>query len=204
MVNEDQSSRSRILYVAEELFSKNGFDGTSVDSIASGAEVNKALIYYYFKNKNAIILALFEKVMEELAEHLKESSLHNESTEEPDFPDKIKKEIEFFRERKEIISILLMESLKDNQDYFLFECGEMIIRNELESSGKNLVDLNESKSQPLLIFEFFTAIIPILSFIAYEDKWCDYFGCSTDEAVDLFVNSLNESHFKFNGFEAFL
>ena len=47
-----EQTKQKILNVAGELFAENGFDGTSVDSIANAAGVNKALIYYHFKDKN--------------------------------------------------------------------------------------------------------------------------------------------------------
>ena len=52
-------TKKRILTIAERLFSEKGFDATSVDSIARKAKVNKALIYYHFKDKNDIISSLF-------------------------------------------------------------------------------------------------------------------------------------------------
>ena len=44
-------SKERILNVAEKIFADKGFDGARVDEIAQRAKVNKALIYYYYKNK---------------------------------------------------------------------------------------------------------------------------------------------------------
>jgi AcrR family transcriptional regulator len=186
-----QSKKDRILKVALELFSKNGFDATSVDSIAERAEVNKALIYYYFRSKDDIILSLFISTIDELSKHLQEAP-----EEDSNFRNKIKKEIEFFKDKKEIISLLLMESLKDKQNYFLFECGEMITQNELERHGKNINKIHDTEHQKQLIFEFFTGIIPIISFIAYEDKWCQYFQCNPEETVNRFLDAMEQSHFK--------
>ncbi|WP_461533742.1 TetR family transcriptional regulator [Sinomicrobium sp.] len=47
-----------ILNVAEKLFAKNGFDGTSVRQIASEADVNIAMISYYFGSKEKMLEAL--------------------------------------------------------------------------------------------------------------------------------------------------
>ncbi len=38
----------QIISTAEQLFSKNGFDGTTVRDIAVGAGINIAMISYYF------------------------------------------------------------------------------------------------------------------------------------------------------------
>jgi AcrR family transcriptional regulator len=53
--------REHILATAEKLFGDNGFDGTSVRDIAQHANVNLAMISYYFGSK--------EKMLEVLLEH---------------------------------------------------------------------------------------------------------------------------------------
>jgi AcrR family transcriptional regulator len=53
--------REHILATAEKLFGDNGFDGTSVRDIAQHANVNLAMISYYFGSK--------EKMLESLLEH---------------------------------------------------------------------------------------------------------------------------------------
>jgi AcrR family transcriptional regulator len=47
--------REKILSVAGRLFWQKGYLGTSIDEIARAANVNKASIYYYFKNKTEIL-----------------------------------------------------------------------------------------------------------------------------------------------------
>ncbi len=48
---EYNEKQLQILEVAEKLFAANGFDGTSIRDIASEAEVNIAMISYYFGSK---------------------------------------------------------------------------------------------------------------------------------------------------------
>lgn len=48
----------QILEVAEKLFAENGFDGTSVRQISKEAEVNVAMISYYFGSKEKMLDAL--------------------------------------------------------------------------------------------------------------------------------------------------
>jgi AcrR family transcriptional regulator len=47
--NSDGEARERIIKAAIQLFSQKGYDATRVNDIASTANVNKALIYYYLK-----------------------------------------------------------------------------------------------------------------------------------------------------------
>lgn len=48
----------QILETAEKLFAENGFDGTSVRQIAKSAEVNIAMISYYFGSKEKLLESL--------------------------------------------------------------------------------------------------------------------------------------------------
>ncbi len=55
------STRTAILTAAERTFAQSGLAGARIDVIAAEAGVNKALLYYYFKSKEA----LYEAVLEE-------------------------------------------------------------------------------------------------------------------------------------------
>lgn len=54
-LNEKQK---HILKISEELFAKNGFDGTSVRMIAKTAGINIAMISYYFGSKEKLLETL--------------------------------------------------------------------------------------------------------------------------------------------------
>jgi AcrR family transcriptional regulator len=50
-------TRDRILVSARELFARNGFDKTSIRAVASGAEVDAALVHHYFGTKQQLFAA---------------------------------------------------------------------------------------------------------------------------------------------------
>lgn len=50
-----------IIEAAEKLFAERGFDGASVRDIAQDADVNVAMISYYFGSKEKLMEAVFEK-----------------------------------------------------------------------------------------------------------------------------------------------
>jgi AcrR family transcriptional regulator len=52
--------KEHILIVAERLFGDNGFDGTSIRDIAQKANVNLAMISYYFGSKEKLLESLLE------------------------------------------------------------------------------------------------------------------------------------------------
>ncbi len=57
-----EESRAAILKAAVEEFSEHGVAGARTDAIARGAQVNKALLYYYFKDKDALYEAVLDHV----------------------------------------------------------------------------------------------------------------------------------------------
>jgi AcrR family transcriptional regulator len=58
------STRERILDVALELFTDQGFDGTSMREIAERLGISKPAIYYHFASKEEILMALHMRLHE--------------------------------------------------------------------------------------------------------------------------------------------
>ena len=65
-----QSRRQRILEAAALTFSRHGYRATSVDDIAEASETSKGGIYFHFPNKEAIFLALLERMAALLHERM--------------------------------------------------------------------------------------------------------------------------------------
>jgi TetR/AcrR family transcriptional regulator len=59
---EPEKTRAAILKAALEEFSHEGVAGARTDEIARSAGVNKALLYYYFKDKDGLYAAVLEQV----------------------------------------------------------------------------------------------------------------------------------------------
>ncbi|HVW34709.1 MAG TPA: TetR/AcrR family transcriptional regulator [Acidimicrobiia bacterium] len=59
--------RERILASATSLFEENGFHGAGIDDIAAAAGVTGPAIYRHFKNKDAVLVALFDRLAERLS-----------------------------------------------------------------------------------------------------------------------------------------
>lgn len=74
--------KAHIVNVAIELFSQNGFEGTSMRDLASAAGVNIAMINYYFGTKEKLFetivesrSTMFREMLEEISADKKMSSL---------------------------------------------------------------------------------------------------------------------------------
>ncbi|HZE38113.1 MAG TPA: helix-turn-helix domain-containing protein [Stackebrandtia sp.] len=59
-MSEARDTRERIKQVAMELFSEQGYDGTSLREIAERLGLTKAALYYHFKTKDDIALSYFD------------------------------------------------------------------------------------------------------------------------------------------------
>ncbi len=57
----DRTARGRILDAAERLFAERGFDHTSTALIAAEARVPQGLIFYHFKTKMELLLAVIRE-----------------------------------------------------------------------------------------------------------------------------------------------
>lgn len=62
MVNKI-NTEDRILEAAKEVFIAKGFDGARMQEIADTAEINKALLHYYFRSKDKLFEAVFEDTL---------------------------------------------------------------------------------------------------------------------------------------------
>jgi AcrR family transcriptional regulator len=61
---ETKDKKKHILHIAEKLFAQKGFDATTIRDIAEAAEVNIAMISYYFGSKEGLMEFLFHERMD--------------------------------------------------------------------------------------------------------------------------------------------
>lgn len=191
-----EATRKRILGVAEKLFAARGFDATSVDQIARSADVNKALIYYHFKNKRDLILEMFRSIIGEVSDYTERRPELPVTDDNETVRQALKGEIDFLLGRKRVLAVMLSEALKSSQrDDLLFRCAELVMQaehgGELTREGRAA---RNRQAQLRLVHEFFTGFIPMVMFVALRDRWCGYFGHSPDQVTSDFVESFARSH----------
>ncbi len=63
-----ESTSTRILDAALELFAVNGFHATSISQIAEKAGISKGLMYNYFENKDDLLRKIIEEGFRQLQE----------------------------------------------------------------------------------------------------------------------------------------
>ena len=57
----ERDTRGRILAIAQELFARQGYAGTSIADIAQQLGTSKSALYYHFRSKSEIVKALAEE-----------------------------------------------------------------------------------------------------------------------------------------------
>ena len=103
-------TRKRLLKSAVSLFSRKGYDGTSVDEIVARAKVNKRMVYHYFGNKEG----LYREVLREVYALLGDTELR---TMREDLPPEeticqlVRAYFEFLESHPEFVNLLLWENL---------------------------------------------------------------------------------------------
>jgi TetR/AcrR family transcriptional regulator len=66
----DSNTEQRILDAAKEVFMKYGLYGARMQDIANTAGINKALLHYYFRNKEKLFDQVFEGALERYFEQI--------------------------------------------------------------------------------------------------------------------------------------
>jgi AcrR family transcriptional regulator len=105
-----QQRHQRILDAATHVFSTKGYHGTLVDEIAAEADTSKGGVYFHFPNKQAIFLALLDRLAHMLRERV-EAAVQNE-------PDPVQRAeqalhvvLETFGSHRRLARLFLVEAL---------------------------------------------------------------------------------------------
>lgn len=69
-MTKTESTKSRILDAAEQLFAERGFAETSLRTITTRARVNLASVNYHFGSKKSLIQAVFDRFLQDFTKEL--------------------------------------------------------------------------------------------------------------------------------------
>lgn len=65
-----EATKARLMQAGETLFSAHGFGGTTLEAIAEQADANKAMVRYYFGDKDGLYTAIIEAIIDDVLAHL--------------------------------------------------------------------------------------------------------------------------------------
>jgi len=122
-------TKAKILKEARTLFSKQGYDATTVDDIGSASGVNKALIYYYFQNKSGLYAEVMSELFDTIYEEIQKAAEGSQT---------VVAELEIF--------IASYTSYAYQNPYF-----PALLLRELSDSGAHLPDVMFTRMQRLFL-----------------------------------------------------
>jgi len=193
-------SKKLILTYATELFSKKGYSKASLEELANMCDLNKAMIFYYYKSKQGLYEAVIVEVLEEIYDEvIEENKNYNSPTKELE---SFIKTFASFAESHSYLPSLLLKELSDNgaqipeilfshmrKLYTLFE--EILIRGKEEGCFKDVV--------PMIIYFMMTGTINLmittkkLRTKAYElDKIDTCATCDMDEISNYMIKKIKK------------
>jgi len=192
-------TKARILIVAENLFAEKGFDGTRVDEIAAKAQVNKALIYYYFKSKDDILEALFSSAIRDVILTI-EKTHEDFKVDEVEIEQIFKLMIDLLTPKKQILKVMYMESLKKTTHHpYLFRIAEFFISSEVDTIFRLSKEKGHKIPEPfskqlMMVTEFYTSFLPVINYVIFSEDWCKTFKTKPEELEKLFLTSFKFTH----------
>jgi AcrR family transcriptional regulator len=211
-------NKERIIQAAEELFALKGFDGARVNEIAERAGVNKALIYYYFENKEAILDYLMKTLCDDVAAYsmdfarghivqmIREKRLdiladRFHFIQPEDLTAFLQSAKAFYQRltdyllnRRQALRILFLESLKNGKNRFnLFYFLDVL---KADNSNPIYQTIKEADndfeiSEDMVALKFFFGLIPMVSFAVYFDSWRTYRDMDGTAMRDYFMRAVD-------------
>ena len=193
----NHEKRLEILKAAVDLFSKRGFEKTTVDEIAAHANVGKGTIYLYFANKEKIFVAIIESGIQEILRRMNE--IFSESTNfRQQLGELLKEHLQFAENHRDFYQVLINERLnmkwvgdKESQDR-LIELHHKL-NQQLTKFMQIGIDQGQIRNGDPSIFAYiFTGIISQFCFHWLTEKENESLVEQVPVIFDLFFNGVGK------------
>jgi TetR/AcrR family transcriptional regulator len=116
MKKSDKNTKEKILEAAKEEFMKYGLYGARMQAIADTAGINKALLHYYFRNKEKLFDTVFEGALSKYFEQMDVFSDESLPVKERIF--KYVDNIIDFLEEYPLMSMFIIKEISENLEVF--------------------------------------------------------------------------------------
>lgn len=186
-----EETKLKILKAGIELFSKKGYDATSVNEISKKAKLTKSLLYHHFKNKESILIQIMNDYNRQSKEIFDDVVKETNPANIDEFHLNFHKTIySFLTKNSKIIKILLSEAFKNNEItfnlFYLFnDFKEHFYSKANEHFKKNNNELT------LNIEEFYIHFLSPIIFSVLNDAWCEFYKTSNEDAQEEFIKIMN-------------
>jgi AcrR family transcriptional regulator len=187
------TTKQRILKEAEKLFAVKGFEGTGIEEIAGNVGIRKSVIYYHFKNKEQILQTMLDEFVAR-GVAFKKSFFERYADDFMEKLDLVMEEmIGFMEENRRIVTIALMESIKNPQQVPLLELFNFqspAAREVVASAEAHHIDTVRAFDRGFEAMHeaFFMLSLPLIGYTVFSDKWCERYGCDRDRSRRAFID----------------
>ena len=191
-----EQTKNRILISATEAFAHNGFSGAHVAEIAEKANVNVALLYRYFGNKEGLFEAVLDRFIRS-AQPYREQILAPQSlpSNREEFRALSHWAWQYLEQETDMTRIALLESLRDTSyNDLLFRIFDAIFVKRLPSK---LNEPGDDRMTDLKIAAFFFGLIPFLMASALGKRWAASNGVEHKRWPQRFLSVFDEVYVRY-------
>ncbi len=177
MKTEDDT-KHRILRVSLDLFVERGFEGAGINEIAGRAGITKSVIYYHFKNKEAILEAIFKDAVTRAIEMKREIGrrFFEKGLKENELGDIVEVLLTFVIANKKAMRLSLLESIKDTRVAPLLSFWDENVKLGAGMAKEAGIDIGGEPASDAMLEAFFMLLLPLVGFAVLEEKWASHFG----------------------------
>lgn len=191
--NSTKDKHERILRAAIKVFAKNGFHNSKISQIAKEAGVADGTIYLYFKNKDDILIKLFEERLDDVNNRFQEV-LDGISGPEEKLRTFIAMHIELMDQNRhlaEVISVELRQSHKFMKEYVPRKFAEYLnIISRIIREGKDQGVFRADAHPGVVKRMLFGALDELVLYSVLSPSPKYEFKTLAQQATDLFIRGL--------------
>ncbi len=120
--------RQHILDIALSIFSQYSFHGTTIEQIATSADISKTNLFYYFKSKEVLYLTILENILNDWLDPIS----HFDEVDDPKvaLENYIRLKLELSRDQPEASRLFCLEIIQ----------GAPILKSYLKGDLKNIIE----------------------------------------------------------------
>lgn len=187
-IRYDEKKRSMII-TAAKVFGRNGFHGTSIESIANKMHMTKGSLYYYFSNKDEILYQVHLFSLNEVIEQINKIVASNDPPEKK-FKKAVTSHLKVLGENYEGSYMLQQEYLLPDDHRLKI----LALRNNYEKKFMRILK-EGAKQDRFIVKDYKITLFMILGAINWFLRWYSSEGKLTIEEiaekfVQLFLNGL--------------
>lgn len=192
----EKETRNKILSASIELFVTDGYEKASIEAISKKAGVSRMMIYYYFKNKEEILISILQQMFSNAIKSIEDYiNLEQHFNPAEELYETIKS---IFLDRLKFAGFVITEILKGGlKDLPVFLYIRDFYKAVIETLFKKKVFKSNSWLNEVCIEIIFFNALPFISFNLLKDRLEKELGIEKERLEEVFntkfISNLKES-----------